>query len=114
MLSFVSRIPEKFSLGKFDYLFHVTNVVLNSNELYTVQLDFQLFYSILTYSDFYVDSFNSTFFLFSIFFYPGLLSMAVVIYFLVKMIRLHKIIIYINVSKLGLKIIIIDLKFPLK
>ena len=83
---FVSRIPERFSPGKFDYffhshqLFHVTSVVLCFIQLYTVQLNAQLYYSTLTYSDYYVGSFNSTIFPFFIFFFIGLLIIAILVH----------------------------------
>ena len=83
---FVSRIPERFSPGKFDYffhshqLFHVTSVVLCFIQLYTVQLDAKLYYSTLTYSDYYVGSFDSTFFPFFIFFFIGLLIIAILVH----------------------------------
>ena len=55
-----SSFPERFLFHSYQ-LFHVTNVVLSSIPLYTVQLNAQLQYSTLTYSDYYVSSFNSTF-----------------------------------------------------
>ena len=83
---FVSKIPERFSPGKFDYLFHshqlfhVTGVVLNFIQLYTIQLDAQLLYSTPIYNDYYVGSFSSTFFPFFIFFFIGFLIIAILVH----------------------------------
>ena len=83
---FVSKIPERFSPGRFDYLFHshqlfyVTNAVLCSIQLHTIQLDAQLYYSTLTNSDYYVGSFNSTFFPFSIFFSIGFVVITILVH----------------------------------
>ena len=81
-----SKIPERFSPGKFDYLFHshqlfhVTGAVLSFILLYTVQLDAQLLYSTPIYNDYYVGSFSSTFFPFFIFFFIGFLIIAILVH----------------------------------
>ena len=83
---YLSRIPERFSPGKFDYLFHshqlfhVAGAVLSFIQLYTVQLDAQLLYSTPIYNDYYVGSFSSTFFPFFIFFFIGFLIIAILVH----------------------------------
>ena len=86
MSFFVSKIPERFLPGKFDYLFHshqlfhVTSAVLSFILLYTVQLDAQLLYSTPIYNDYYVGSFSSTFFPFFKFFFIGILIIAILVH----------------------------------